>query len=729
MKSLGILSVTLLWALLGDSFVEADKSSEVKLSLNEFEELFSKARLEEAERRLFDQSKMLEAEHRQKLAELEQMAVQSDSEATQQLLKLFPNNYHVLRCTASGLFNQSSSDAGVEHDVASFDHELILRVMEPQWTEIPIVNMNATVASNWDVTWASDEDSDMNDFHVLVDPVRTPDAMLILKDAQKVLATNRSGLFKIKFRAFARVGKNKNRNQISMSNLLYPLSGLSLRVVTGSETSSVKDFSVEPNTAVLRVDPLDEYTDVEVNLPLTTDSIKINWLDASLEETRQAGYQGEESQKSELNKGDSPQQITAISEVLHSIGEGIVRSFFMLEYTTTSENSSLNTVEFTIHGEQGLRITSLDGHALQHWEANDINNTSVRVRVVFKSSHMDSTVALLVHTEMPSASQVELPRINCANALRQVGHVAVVKDDANVEVHEHSKTSLTPCEPIDVSSKLRLNIDQPIVLSYKYLNPDNSLVLDVKEHVAMAADQTLEAAIDRVHYKAVVTETHTMHSLILLLQSTKLQYLEVLGLPSTVSMFTLLVNSVPAKPVGGGAGEHSVLVPLLIGLNSEEANKGSSMYTSVELEYISTHDSLGRNGTLSLTPPQFNLPISVETTHLRLPEQFDYDFSSEGFIGPDKRLMFPIPASFSYKTGKRVVEEDYEFSLIDDIMSEKDNKQKTASVKIVTPNIGTSFHFHRLVVVDSEQMLDASYSETTQEKVPWWSWLGFAGKQ
>lgn len=93
--------------------------------------------------------------------------------------------------------------------------------------------------------------------------------------------------------------------------------------------------------------------------------------------------------------------------------------------------------------------------------------TSKLVRATFKSSNLESTVTLHVHTEMDTADipeVVELPRIECKNVLRQVGHVAVVKD-AQVEVHKNTTRGVSRCEPSDISSQLRPNIDRPIILS------------------------------------------------------------------------------------------------------------------------------------------------------------------------------------------------------------------------------------------------------------------------
>lgn len=233
---------------------------------------------------------------------------------------------------------------------------------------------------------------------------------------------------------------------------------------------------------------------------------------------------------------------------------------------------------------------------------------------------------------------------------------------------------------------------------------------------------TLEAAVDRIHYKAIVTDTHTVHNAILVLQWTKLQYLKLLGLPSTASMFTVAVNSVPTMPVEGDTDEGvgSILIPLLVGLDTEVANEGGSMQTSVELNYISSHDSLGLNGTLHLAPPQLELPISVMTVHLRLPTSYEYEFMGDFGSKPKKQLEFPVPSTFSYTTGKRVVEKDYKFSSVDDFWPEDVEEGKIGAVKIVTPNIGTSYHFQRLLVVDTETLLDVKYFKRVIPKERSW---------
>jgi len=683
-------------------------ASQVTLTLNEFQDLFSSARLEEAERRLLDQGKMQEAQHKLKLQELEDLKHAVRKEREEQRNRVFPLNYHVLQHTASGYFNSSSSVSGMERDMASFDLELVLRVPSQSWTLIPIVN-TSIVTSDWSVSWRNDGE---HETFSVVDPMTSPDILLLLREEQQVLATNRSGLFSIKFKAHTRVGKTRNLNTLSLSSLLYSLSSFTLRIAN-EESSHVRDFGVRPVSALVEVEQSNTHTDLKATLPLFADGIiQVKWLDV--------GDEKDESTATKPSREAEIPQVTATHEVLHEVGEGmIVKSLHILNLVASSESSSLNNVQFLVNGK-GLRVTSVLGHSLQSWSTEDTEDSSKLIRATFKSSHLDSAVTLHVHTEMDGSADnglVELPHVECKNVLRQVGHIAVVKE-ANIEVHEDKSVGVLRCEPSEISSQLRSNIDCPIILSYKYLNPENSVVLNVQEHAAM---ETLEATVDRIHYKALVTNTHTVHSMILIMQSTKLQYLELFSLPSSASMFTVAVNSVPAKPVEGKTSGDSILIPLLVGLDTEVANEGGSMRTSVELNYVSSHDSLGHNGTLQLAPPQLKLPISVLTVHLRLPEKYEYEFGGDFGSKPLKHMEYPLPQTFSYATGKRVVEQDYEFSAIDDNWPEDSDPGKAGAVKIVTPKMGNSFHFQRLLVVDTKTSLDVHYSE--KDTVPEKSWL------
>lgn len=62
-----------------------------------------------------------------------------------------------------------------------------------------------------------------------------------------------------------------------------------------------------------------------------------------------------------------------------------------------------------------------------------------------------------------------------------------------------------------------------------------------------------------------MSEGQSMHRLMLNMQNSRKQYLKVSGIPPDARIWSLLVNSKPAKPVRGSDG--GLLVPLLVGVS------------------------------------------------------------------------------------------------------------------------------------------------------------------
>lgn len=720
----GVLLVSFFAGMAARTTAETIKS-EVKMNLEEFQEIFSAARLSEAENRVIEQKKRHEAEHQRKMKELDnairQSKVNAEKDRISDHLALFPENFKVLTQRAGGVFNTSDPASGVEGDVASFDVELIVRVMSSKWTTIPIANTTSMVASDWKVSWMSEEDVDNthpDSTYMALDPVADPETMLLIKDEQQVLATNRSGLFRVQFTAHSRVRKDRKLNSVSLSSLLYPLSGASMTLcghIAGSAAPddggivAVKELSINPTSAVLRVLP-DESGCARILaiLPLTSTKFEIRWLDV-------VEAAEEEKKVADEAAGEDPSEqdpLTVSHDVMHTVEDGVVHSENVLQFETSE--SGLSSVEFVVHGPRGTRVTSVSGYSLSRWTAGSYNVTtsSILVRAFFKSSNLDSSVALHVHTESDTDSaaktqELELTRIECPGALRQSGRIGIIKVANGVELHQRKAVGLARAEPTDISSQLRLNTDRPIMLAYKYLNPKYTLHLSSTTHTAM---DTLEAVVDRVHYEALAMDTHVMHSLLVMMKSTKLQYLEIQGTPSEASMFTLIVNGVQTKPVKGGDTQDSLLIPLLVGLNSETTNNGLGVKTSIELRYFSTHDTLGEGGHLDLPLPQVTLPISIVTTELRLPRMYAYNFTGDFGTKSADRLKYPVPSSFSYIKAKRMVPKDYKFSRLDDVLEDDTSPDEDGSaIQMDIPQSGRSYFFERLLVVNTPLSLKVAY--------------------
>merc|ERR1712217_357643 len=112
-----------------------------------------------------------------------------------------------------------------------------------------------------------------------------------------------------------------------------------------------------------------------------------------------------------------------------------------------------------------------------------------------------------------------------------------------------------------------------------------------------------------------------MHRLLLVMQNSNQQYLEVRGLPPDARLTSLMVNSLPAKPVRGKHG--ALLIPLLVGTSSDGAGVQK---TSVELTYLSQHAPLTDNGSVQLAPPRLDVPISTLLMDVQFPENYVLKF-------------------------------------------------------------------------------------------------------
>jgi hypothetical protein len=101
------------------------------------------------------------------------------------------------------------------------------------------VNVTSVVASNGEL------DDTSRPEHTKVDPIADPEALIVIKEDQQVLATNKMGLLRINFQVHSRVSKERKMlNSVSLSSLLYTISQATLTLCTKSVNSSaVKELS------------------------------------------------------------------------------------------------------------------------------------------------------------------------------------------------------------------------------------------------------------------------------------------------------------------------------------------------------------------------------------------------------------------------------------------------------------------------------------------------------
>merc|ERR1712176_1488004 len=397
-------------------------------------------------------------------------------------------------------------------------------------------------------------------------------------------------------------------------------------------------------------------------------------------------------------------QITAAHDALHSIMDGVLQSSHTLKYCVDSEQGALTGVRFVVLG--AARVTSVTGYGVMNWRASPAEQGTL-VEVGFKSSLISDTVVLVMNTELELSTDIfTVPSLVCEGVLRQTGNLGIVKV-ANVEVHEQNTKGMARVGVDELPTELKCQTNRPIMFAYRYLSPHSDVQLQVIKHEQV---EVLEAVAESAFYEVLMSEGQSMHKLMLNMQNSRKQYLEVRGVPGDARIWSLLVNSKPAKPVRGSDGV--LLIPLLVGL-SGKSNDGAQS-TSVEMAYLVQQATLGSNGSKNVAPPGFDIPVSRLHVEVQWPEGYEVKFKSSGQKVTEFSHSLPRPVN--HDVGTDIVEYTFDFNKTSATIPK-------TGVNVKMPRAGQRHRFEQLLVVDGGVHVTAEYRVKVSEREQPKGWL------
>jgi len=733
----------------------------VTMTLQEYTDLYKEAHLQEARRSVDGEREDLRQAFERKKAGLEseraRLAGLAARKSTRE--RVIPGNWLLLNHSAAGVFRLGENEHE-EQSMAVFDFAIDFRIFDDAWTAIPLVDGRA-IASGWKVLKqesvcdGNGNGSALSEFR----PVDLgPEMLLVLRPvegdkrskdeaeaegpAQKhMLVTNHSGHYRILFQAYARVQSVRSLHKLTLA-LEYPLSQTTLRLQRGPGSASrsmIKELSTEP-MAFHELAEQDDHVDVRLRLP-STKVFSLKWRTSAptaasaasatsggKPKARKIGVTASSSANATTSVEASPEEepearASVVHDVLHSIDEGVVRSESSFKFIMDTEQS-LSSAEIVIPG--AARVTGVVAHGMQTWRALPISNISLPsdspetsprngtvVQVTFKSSAMSKEAIVMLSTELeldPERARVDLPAMVCKDVLRQTGTISVIKV-ASVEVYEHSARGVARAGVGQVPAHVRSRTDQPIVLAYKYLSPRHAVILSLMHHEEI---QTLSSVVDSALYQVLVVDAQKMQSLTLVLQNSQQQYMAVRDIPEAATVWSLRVNSLSTQPVRGRDG--TLMVPLLVGKGGDSNDGGAASKTSVELAWMTEHSSLGANGSLNLSPPRVDMPVSAMSVEVQLPEIYEVNFTST--LQNVSIFSHKQPHAVNYQTEKHDVEQGFKFG------TPPKPAEPKASVKAKIPRQGRRFRFEKILVVGDNAVLSAAYaldrSREEQQQQPWW---------
>merc|ERR1712046_547292 len=258
----------------------------------------------------------------------------------------------------------------------------------------------------------------------------------------------------------------------------------------------------------------------------------------------------------------------------------------------------------------------------------------------------------------------------------------------------------------ELPEHLRYQTNRPIMFAYKYLSPLSEAQLQVVKHEQV---DVLEAVAESGFYEVLVSEGQSMHRLMLNMQNSRKQYLQVQGIPADARLWSLMVNSKPAKPVRGSDG--SLLIPLLVGMGGN--NNEGAHFSSVEITYLVQRGPLGNFGKIELSPPKLDVAISKLLMEVQWPSSHSATF--KGTAQEVTRFSHALPKAVNHDVGTDVVPSNFDFNKLPAHVPR-------AGVNAHLPRAGDGHRFEQLLVVDGGAALTIDYEikVTEPQQQPGW---------
>lgn len=687
----------------------------VSLPLPEYNKLYEQAYLNNAtaevqkERQSLELARQTQEESfKQREKRLEEARTRKERE---QRGAISSQNWLLLSHSVTGRYESRSTPK--DGNMATFQFLLEFRVFDKEWTTIPLVDTQV-ITDGWSVRRVEESDV-LNDAACLDERAWQPvtlhgDTLLLAQELdggpeRQVLAIKTPGIYQVCFTAYVFVHSSRSLHSLSLS-LVHPIKAAKLHLKQeGASRVVVRELSISP-AAHFSMEEVGDGVDVTMRLP-STKALELRWrgLECTAASVAASGELAEweegtimASEERGAPQDEGPMQVTATHDALHTIMDGILQSSHTLKYSVDSEQRALTSVRFRLQGS--ARVTSVSGHGVMSWQSSSIatdGDDSVEpetaVDVTLKGSLTSDTVIVLLNTEMELGNEdFSVPALVCDGVLRQTGSLCIVKM-ANVEVHEKEAKGMARIGVDELTPEVKCQTNRPIMFAYKYITSQSRVRLCVIKHEQVGV---LEAIAESALYEVLMSEGQSMRRIMLNMQNSRKQYLEVSGISAEARLWSLMVNSKPAKPVRGANG--SLLVPLLVGV-SGNSNDGAQS-TSVEMAYLVKEEALGDEGAMNLSPPRLDVPISRMHVEVQWPETHEVKFKSSA--QPVPAFSQPLPKSVNHDVGTDMVSASFDFHRVPAYVPK-------AGVNVQVPRAGRRYRFEQLLVVDGKASLTAEY--------------------
>ncbi|KAM9960139.1 hypothetical protein ACTFIW_009264 [Dictyostelium discoideum] len=273
-------------------------------------------------------------------------------------------------------------------------------------------------------------------------------------------------------------------------------------------------------------------------------------------------------------KVTSKPNVTVIQNNLCSIGEGLLSMKSHFDYKIIVGTLSLFNVEI----ENNINIINVEGIAIKKWEVLDkVNSNSPsssssssspssgfnRIIQIQLDYGIENSYKLLITSEYSmkdTSGELSIPSMRCMGEeiSRQRGFLGV-EARTNVEISDIGNEGLSVVDLKELPPQIRSMANHPILLSYKFLEPQFKLALKVKRNKDCAV---LVSLVESMSWVTTVSYSGKMiHQMVLLIKNTQKQFLKI-QMPWEYEIWSTVMDGEPIKPSIGDS-DQQLLIPIL----------------------------------------------------------------------------------------------------------------------------------------------------------------------
>lgn len=390
----------------------------------------------------------------------------------------------------------------------------------------------------------------------------------------------------------------------------------------------------------------------------TTNKLTISWEKEVIEKIE------EKIPKEVLVEKIEEKSPLAISNIylLHQIGEGLVKTKGLFKYTINQ--SSIISLSIKVQNfERPFRVTNVSVRDLLKWEYE--KNI---IEIHFKK-RMEGNINLWIDTDLEmkgTSCQVNVPIFTSINdcITRENGELGIVAR-TNVEINPLSGKFLNPID--SMNNEISPFAERPILFSFKYLEKDYQLELDVIRH-----DDTpiLSCIIDVCRYQITQSDQNLIHQIKCTVKNTSKQFLRF-QIDQGSEVWSTTVQNKTVKPVSekNQDGTTNILIPISFG-------ESKIVFT------FKTISSLSSYGKIHFIFARVDAPINLLRVSLFLPQNYHYG----EFEGIQMKEVMTFSKNYpNPKIIDSILNRDYNINQFSLKEEKKEEKRKDSESLVETP--------------------------------------------